>query len=247
MNKSFLSQSFLLILCFTLLACKQGATDSDKILDAQSCLDKASADEAEDCVAKVDGINSQAADLIRCSGKFVGEGFSDPSKLSTAMANLTNSGNGTNGSTAMIAALAFTAESTETDNSNSAQDAFNFCTSAKAKGLILLAGLSQTATVLASLSASIDLSNPSSITGTNLQTAMSALIGNPTASAAVGNAVVSMYSSNCTSGNSTTGNFCSQFQSVIDSTSGGTSNPSAVGDKLMTCYTTPATPGCSGF
>lgn len=242
------TQKYILsLLVLVLVNCKQSATNADKILDAQTCLDTSSAAGATECVAKVDGIDSQAADLIRCSGKFVGEGFNDSSKLSAALANISTSGSGATGSTAMIAALAFTSKATESANSTSAQEAFTYCTKAKAKGLILLAGLSQTATVIGQLSATIDLSNPSSITGANLQTAMGTLASDPTAQAAVGNAVVSMYNANCTGTNTTTGNFCQQFSSSIGVVSGGTSNPSGVGAQIMTCYSNPAAAGCTGF
>lgn len=196
---------------------------------------------------KVDGIESQGAYLIRCVGKFMTEGFGNSNKIPAALDALKSGGNGTTGSTSMIAALAFTAQSTEAANAASAQATLDYCTKAKSKGLVFLAGLSQTSTLLASLSASIDLSNPSSINGTNLLAAMTVLAGNPAAQAAVGGAVVSMYESNCSTGQTTTGNYCEQFQSAVSTVSGGTTNPAGIGQQIMLCYTAPTTPGCSGF
>lgn len=243
-----LRNSLILILTLTsFAACKQGAKDADKILDAQNCLNGASPGQADDCVAKVDGIESEAAYLIRCVGEFVDEGYGNSSKIATAIDNLKNQGEGSAGSTAMIASLAFTAVAgDEAANAANAKKAFGYCTTAKSKGLIFLSGLAQTSTVLASLSGSIDLSNPASLTGANLQAAMTALAGNPEAQAAVGTAIVSIYETNCVNG-TTTGSFCEQFSSVVSNVNGGTSNPAGIGQQIMTCYTNNSTPGCTGF
>lgn len=225
---------------FVLVSCSK-EKDIDKIADAQSCLDSASTSDVDTCVSKVDGLSSQGAFLIRCVGKFMKEGFNNPSKIAGAVSNL-NGGQGSSQSTAVMAALAFKAESTSALNSTSAQQAFTYCTEANSKGLILLSGLAQTATVLADLG----LGSTSNLSGTDLKNLMGTLQGNTTATTAVGSAVVSIYQSNCTSGNTTTGNFCQQFSSAIDSV-GGTSNPASLGAKIMECYNNPAASGCTGF
>ncbi len=228
-------------LSFVLVSCSK-EKDIDKISDAQSCLDKASSSDVDTCVAKVDGLSSQGAFLIRCVGKFMKEGFTSPSKIAGAISNL-NGGSGSTQSTAVMAALAFKAESTSALNSASAQQALNYCNIANSKGLILLAGLSQTATVLADLG----LGSTTNLSGTDLKNLMGTLQGNTTATTAVGSAVVSIYETNCTSGNSTTGNFCQQFSSAVTAVSGGTSNPAGIGAKIMECYNNPAASGCTGF
>lgn len=245
--RKYLSKQFLLFavssvaLSFVLVSCSK-EKDIDKISDAQTCLDTATASEVDACVAKVDGLSSQGASLIRCVGKFMKEGFTSPSKIAGAISNL-NGGSGSNQSTAVMAALAFKAESTSALNSASAQQALTYCNEASSKGLILLAGLSQTATVLADLG----LGSTTNLSGDALKTLMGTLQGNTVATTAVGTAVVSIYQTNCTSGNTTTGNFCQQFSSAVTSVSGGTSNPAAVGAKIMECYNTPTAEGCTGF
>lgn len=240
---SFLAGVFIL----TLSSCKQGPKDSDKILDAQNCLDSATAATVETCVQKVEGMDSQGAYLIRCVGKFVSEGFSNSSKIGTALDALKAGGNGASGSTSMIAALAFTSQSTESANATSAETTLDYCNKAKSKGLVFLAGLAQTSTLLASLSAGIDLSDPSTINGANLLAAMTALAGNPVAQTAVGSAIVSIYESSCAPGQVTTGNYCEQFQSAVGAVSGGITNPAGIGQQIMTCYNDPTADGCSGF
>ena len=219
-----------------------GRKDIDKIADAQSCLDTAKASEAEACVSKVDGLDSEGANLIRCVGKFVKEGFNESTKLANAVAQLSSGGNGTNGSTAMMAALAFKNEATTALNYASAQTTFNYCTSAKAKGLILLSGLIQTANTVAHLGGG----NLATLTGTDIQTLMGTLVNDPVAQAAVGSAVAGIYTSNCGNGQTTNGNFCAQFESVVTAV-GGIGNTSAIGQKVMFCYTNPTDPTCAGF
>lgn len=219
-----------------------GRKDIDKIADAQSCLDTAKASEADACVSKVDGVDSEGAHLIRCVGKFVKEGFNESTKLANAVAQLSSGGNGANGSTAMMAALAFKNEATSALNYASAQTTFNYCTNAKAKGLILLSGLIQTANTVAYLGGG-DLAT---LDGTDIQTLMGTLVNDPTAQAAVGSAVSGIYTSNCGNGQTTNGNFCAQFESVVTA-AGGIQNTAAIGQKVMFCYTNPNDPSCTGF
>lgn len=224
-------------------------TDADKIADAQSCLDAATASEADMCVSKVDGIESEGAYLIRCSGKFVKEGFNSPTKLASALANISGDNNaGADGSLAMMSALAFTAESTSALNAASASETISYCTKANSKGLIFLAGLTSTATSLWSIGESLSLTGGTPPTAAELEQLMNDLVSNPDAQAAVGTAVVAIYESGCTGTNSSVpGNYCEQFQSAVGNVSGGTSNPTAIGQQIMTCYTNPAAAGCTGF
>lgn len=230
----------LLTTTFSLVGCG-GAKEVDKIADAQNCLDNAAPADVSACVAKVDGLESQAAYLIRCVGKFAKEGFNSPTKIANAMGSISNN-SGSSGSTAMMAALAFQAESSSSLNASSAQEALSLCTQAKAKGLILLAGLASTATTLSALAGQ----NPSTLTGTDLQNLMGTLLNNPAAETAVGAAVTSIYSANCTNNSTTAGSFCTQFDSAV-SRVGGITETSAIGHQIMTCYNNPAAAGCSGF
>ncbi|PIS10039.1 MAG: hypothetical protein COT73_11555 [Bdellovibrio sp. CG10_big_fil_rev_8_21_14_0_10_47_8] len=237
-NQNALLFSVLALCSALILASCGGAKDIDKISDAQSCLDNATAAEAANCVEMVNGIESQGAYLIRCVGKFVKEGYTSPSKIADALSEI-NAGSGATASTSMIAALAFTAESTTTLNYESSEQALTYCTTAQSKGLIFLAGLAQTASVINYLAGSV-------LSGADLQTNMATFASDPIAQAAVGTAVVAMYASNCSTGQSTAGSYCDQFSSAID-TAGGTSNTSAIGLQAMTCYSNPAAAGCTGY
>ncbi len=225
-------------------------TDADKIADAQSCLDRATAPEAAACVSKVDGLESEGAYLIRCAGKFVKEGFNNATKLSGALANISGDNNGgATGSLAMMSALTFTTESTPALNAASSDEAAEFCTKSKSKGLIFLAGLTKIATSMWSVAEALSLTGSGTPpTAAELATLMTNLAGNTEAQTAVGSAVVAIYDSSCNTSNvSAPGNYCQQFRSAVTTVSGGTDNPAGIGQQLMLCYTTPTAPGCSGF
>ncbi|MEZ0391752.1 MAG: hypothetical protein ACAH59_06025 [Pseudobdellovibrionaceae bacterium] len=217
-----------------------GPKDVDKIADAQACLDRATASEADECVSKVDGLESEGAYLIRCAGKFVKEGFNDPAKLTSVMSAI-DSDTGTNGSTSLMAGLAFKAESSTSLNFDSANEAFNYCTTANSKGLITLSGFAKTSSYFAKISNDTDLS------GAEIQALMAANANDPVAQEAVGTVVAAIYETNCTNDQSTMGAYCEQFESALENIPGGLENPTELGKQIMLCYSAPTTPGCSGF
>jgi hypothetical protein len=242
MTKAFSSTLvFALVLWsgFALTGC--GPTDADKISDAQTCLNSATPDEADTCVAMVAGIDSASASLIRCSGAFIKQGFGDGTKISDALQQL-NGGSGASQSIAMIAELAFGYEANTADNLTDAQNALSECNASGSPGLIFLAGIASTATQTAQVVGA----DPSTLTSTDVTNALTTIASgsDPAAAATVGNAALTIYNTSCGDGNTTAGNYCQQFESVIQSV--GT-DPNSVGQFLATCYTTPSTSGCQGF
>jgi hypothetical protein len=229
--------------CWTMAGC--GPTDADKISDAQSCLNMTSPAGAPACVAMVAGIVSQDASLIRCSGAFIQEGFGDASKIASALTNIDNDPTST-GSMAMMAVLAFQGSTDVNLNLTTAQSAQTECANSGSPGLIFLSGVALTATQAVALFPGI--SDPTNVTPADIQTGLTNLADNaadPATQAVVGNAVLSMYDVSCQNGSSNTaGNYCEQFQSVIDQVG---SAPADIGKFLATCYITPATAGCQGF
>jgi hypothetical protein len=243
--KTLLSTSIVCLLGLALVGCGK-ETDADKIADAQYCLDYSDSTNVDQCLTKIEGLQSEGANLIRCGAAFIKEGYSSPTKLSTALTNISSGSGGSSGAatTAVIAALAFTTKSNATDNATFALDTYNTCVKSKSNGLILLAGLSLTSTTLWSLGLSGSSTPP---TAAQLQTLMGTLASNPSAAATVGDAAVTMYQTNCATSNSAPGSMCAQFQSAVNTVPGGTSNPSGVGTQLLTCYSNPNASGCSSF
>jgi hypothetical protein len=235
--------SISLLAGFFLLTACGSAKEADIIADAQNCLDHATSETVGQCVSKVDGMESQAAYMIRCSGKFVKEGFNEPTKLAGVLTNIAGGNTGSDGSTGMMAALAFKAESTSALNSASAKEAFGYCTQAKSAGLTLLSGLTKTASVLGDLGL-----GTTTITGDQLQALMGTLQNDPVAQEAVGTAVVAIYNSSCAAPDqTTTGAYCEQFRSAVTALPSGVSDPAALGQQIMKCYNDPTLPGCTGF
>lgn len=129
-------KQILAILSSLLLISSCAQKDSDKIGDAQACLDKAKTSaQANTCIAKVSGINSSSADGIRCAGKFIGEGFSDPQKYISALNNLSGGG----GVTGLMSALSFSSQNDITTDTDNAETTFGFCANSGGKGATLLA------------------------------------------------------------------------------------------------------------
>lgn len=233
----------ILTVCFsTLLLTACSEKEADLIADAQSCLDTATAATAASCVAKVDGIESKGAYLIRCVGKFVEEGFNDPQRIKSAMEQIDGGGEATE-SLAMMTVMAFKSSATKSVNETNATAAFNHCNRGASKGLILLSSLARTATTVASLAASVP--NPQNMTPAELDAAMNEVKNNPAAQEAVGQAAVAVYNTSCVNNSGeTTGNFCTQFQAAIDANGGSTNG---IGQFIMNCYANPMTVGCDGF
>jgi hypothetical protein len=236
-------KNFVLIFFAISLASCSKRSDSDKIQAAQSCLDTATTATWSECMTIVEGLESAGASNIRCVAKFIQQGFGSPLKLKDLIDAISNQ-SGSSESAAIMSTLAFTASSDMSVNNSNAQEAFGYCKSSGSPGLILLSSFSQIATsvgYLASLTSG-QLNDPA-----QLLTAIGTLQNDPAAQAAVGSAAVAMYESNCSGSNaSQNGDLCAQLSSGVQS-AGGTSNPSAVGAKILACYANPNAAGCSGF
>lgn len=232
---------------FILTSCAQ--KDSDKIGDAQACLDKAkTATQANTCIAKVEGIESASADGIRCAGKFIGEGFSDPQKYLTALNNLSGGG----GVSGLMGALSFTSESEITADTDNAELTFGYCANSGGKGATLLAvfaylnnaiydfvSISGTA---GSCSASptgggYDFLTCASQNGPSAGLRMTYLLDAATADAgaqsvqsALGAAILVTYNTSCSAG-SITSEMCTTLSTAV---TGNTTNPRAIFTSFLT-------------
>ncbi len=130
---------FIILLALGLVACGK-EKDSDKVGNAQLCLDRLGSNstpaEVTECVSKVDGVETSSAYGLRCAGSFMKEGFLNPNKIISAMAQL-NGGSG--GTTNFMQLITFTsAANIATDTANSST-AFDYCLRGEGKGSTLLA------------------------------------------------------------------------------------------------------------
>jgi hypothetical protein len=209
-----------------LAAC--GRKDIDKVGDAQNCLDTSSRSNVSTCVEKVAGLETPGSYVIRCAASFISEGFDDVTRLTTALSNMTNSGTGASGvsaSVAVMGVLAFKNGGSTAQNLANATLAQTYCAKSGSKGLILLASIASFATTVLGYAA-----DPSSILN-GLATAKDSTA----AQALVGTAVLAAYTSNCTSGQTSNQQFCSQFTSVVGS-AGTDTSAACIGKQAMYYY-----------
>jgi hypothetical protein len=234
--------TLLLLFSTTLISCGK-ETETDKIADAQACLDKATSANVSACVAKVEGLNSKGANLIRCVGTFVKQNLGSPSALAQIFTALdSNGGGGGDGTVAVMQAITFKANAGgPTPNAQDISDsnyAASICNQSNSPGLGMLSTLTVTATAVSSLG---DINNPSTFTDCAND------VGNCTAQQkeAIGFAIQVAYESNCSNGGSSLGDVCLQLDSVIQA-SGGSNE--ALADTLMRCLAGTLPPAtCQGF
>ncbi len=129
----------------TTLSCSK-TTDLDKVGEAEYCLDKATPATALDCVAKVDGIISPAADNIRCAGTFLYEKLTDTQNLLDAMDALAESTS--DPIETFMGFLIFNEQSTKLANKAKAAEAFDYCLNSGGKASTLIASFTYLATSL---------------------------------------------------------------------------------------------------
>jgi hypothetical protein len=216
----------LIFLSMLLASC--GRKDIDKVGDAQNCLDTSSRTNVSQCVDMVAGLETSGSYVIRCAATFIQEGFDDVTRLTSALSNMTNSGTGGSGVTASVSVmsvLAFKNGGSTTQNLANATLAQSYCAKSGSKGLILLSSIASFATTVLGYA-----SDPTSIL-TGLSTAKD----NATAQALVGTAVLAAYTTNCSAGQTSNQQFCSQFSSVVAS-SGSDTSAACVGKQAMYYY-----------
>jgi hypothetical protein len=137
---------FLIAMVILIAGCSK-QSDSDKVGDAQICLNSASTSaQVNSCLEKVEGLETTAAYATRCNGAFIREGFANPSKYSSAFSNL--SGGSSTATMDFMGFIMFASQSTIAANSVNATSAFNNCFLSGAKGTTLIAAMGGVATTM---------------------------------------------------------------------------------------------------
>jgi hypothetical protein len=227
--------------------CEQ--SEDTAIASARDCLDHSTTStEVNACMAKIDGIESSEAYLLRCSGAFVSQGFTGE-RLANAFDQLKkDSGSGSSSTTAVaMAYFVFKgANATDTNGARTAADtAYNYCTRAGVRSMQRLAVLAQMATTVATVTGDLtQFLNPTSMTSSQLETAitnaLTAAVSDPSAPAAIGNLAVTANETYCNAGSSfATSDICKQLDTAL-----AQSTPQAIGQLLLTCLQDPHATGC---
>jgi hypothetical protein len=211
-------------------------TDADKIGDAQLCIDKATAATVNSCLSKIEGIETPAANVLRCSAGFIEEGFDQADRLISSLEELDSGGEGSAG---LMSLIAFKSKSGGSLNKAFASATAQYCLKSGQKGLSLLGTLAKSATILAAL---VDgaLSSISTIDPADIRLEITALLNDaaandPTALATVndiGAAVAATYQIAC-SGSASTSDMCREMVEAIDTNGVDINDSEAVGQEIL--------------
>lgn len=218
----------LLLACFSLFACQGTNPDEAAIVEAQNCLDKLGISNptgAAACVAKLDGIDTPQASMLKCAAIFIKQGFSNPTRLSQVAEQMKSSGgSGSSGTANVIGLLAFTGADASTD----AQGAIEFCEKSGSKGMTMLASLASVATTANGFSNVVDECAGDNPDPADCATAVKDGICNAN-SAELGQVAIVTYATSC-QGSDITNPMCEVYKDVTNS--GTDSDATSVGNKL---------------
>lgn len=226
-------------------------TDSDKIAEAQNCVDKSTPTTSVSCLDKISGLESAGAYNLRCSAMFIQEGFNDGSKIVNAFKSIDPKAGGTGASNMQnfMGILAFSSQANISTDYTNIINTYSYCYKSGSKGALMLAAYAYLANGLYSYFRSADTSNTSCPSAPSsgvypLGTCMASAGSNASVKTAVENAIDTnassgssaaslqttfgavlrtVYAVNCT-GSSTNSSLCSSLTSAVNSGSGATSD-----------------------
>lgn len=223
-------------LSFFMTGCSMEKDEDRKIASALSCLDTAkNSTDSDSCQAKVDGMDSQQASLIRCSANLIAQGVTG-SRLASAFSQL-NKTPGTGTQTSQMLSFLVFAKNLPL---NTADLTYTNCTKSGVQSVSGLASMIQAATTVASLAGTLDGSNldPSSpsFNSAQLTTLANTLYSDNSASATekkstIGQVALTAQSSLCGTGSSLNNqDVCKRLNSAITS---GNGNAAQIGQALL--------------
>lgn len=210
-----------------LSACSE--KDVDKVGDAQNCIDTATNANVTKCLDKIKGINTPAAYAIRCSAKFIEEGFDEPSRFVTAFQQLDNSSGSGSSTLGFMGVLAFSSNSDWTTNETNANLAMEYCEKSESPGMITLAGAAKIATSMAKIASSVLDGN---LSQADMEAALTSCTGDTTCQTAIGSATIAIYNSSCSGDTKTNKDFCADIEGAITNAGVSADDPAAVGAAL---------------
>jgi hypothetical protein len=205
--------SLLASLTLAALLSSCGPKEADKVGEAQLCLDTAVQGQATACLEKIDGIDTAAANTLRCSAGFIDEGFTQPTRFQNAFDQL--SSGGSSATEGFLSVLSFQSKATPALNLAYATQTYGYCVKSGAKGFMLLGSMANTATNLA------NFANTITPDAAGITTAITNLVADPTNPAnapvvsAIGAAISTTYTASCQTGQKADASLCSQLDSAL--------------------------------
>lgn len=201
-------------------ACAAPQSEKDLLLEAQFCMDKASATEVSGCVDKISHIRNEAASALRCAAGFIREGLTSPENLSQAIDALSD---GNSDPITLLGVLKMSSDSV-------AEQTAAECNASKKSSYMLLGAMSRSSTKLgtvlgdasvdcktlgltplqcsvANVQAGIDelvATNPANLTGPEIEAAITT----------IGDTVAMVYDTSC-SGSGTKDDICKMIDDAL--------------------------------
>jgi hypothetical protein len=190
-------------------------SESDKIADAQDCLDRSQPGDALACLEKVDGMVTPASDLIRCSAYFIDQGFSDPSRLSQVVEQLNGDSGGDTATIAILSFMAFSSSKYDlATNFRFSETAFGACERSKSKGLLYLSSMSRIATAAMNIIPGYDPTTGVPPTETEIRNAI-CTSPSSTTNIVIGTAAQTAYDQNCRGKDISKDPICTQYAEAV--------------------------------
>ena len=219
----------------SLAGCSMEKNDDRQIASALSCLDSAqTSTDADNCQAKVAGLDSQQASLIRCSANLIAQGVTG-TRLASAFSQLNKAPASGTQSSQMLSFLVFS-KSLPLDT---ADLTYSNCTKAGVQSVAGLASMIQAATTIASVAgtfgvdpATLDPSSPS-FNSAALTTLANNLYssGDNTKKAVIGQVAITAAASLCGAGSSLTSqDVCKRLTAAI---AAGNGDNATIGNSLL--------------
>jgi hypothetical protein len=248
MNVNFFGREMVLIFlifCCVFVINSCGPKQADDIADAQACLNQAVASEVDECLTKIDGIETVAAYGLRCAGAFIKEGFLDPTVFIDSLNSIGDSGLTSSGFAQAMGLITFNNETSIAANNANAEAAFNVCYLSEGKATTFLASFGYFSTAIAlygSLQPDGDYNNsdsPSVLAGKlaiALATAVldteDTTLGKANLKTAIGSIIISTYQLSCSGATQIDEATCAKFESAIKTPS-TSSEARVVGDRFI--------------
>ena len=210
-------------------ACKKA--NNDDVAEAQACLDHTNAAGALSCMDKVAGVNSEAADLVRCSAIMIYESFASPVKIANIATQMQNSSGSGTASSVAIGLLVFSEGSGSSSALDMANQAFSYCLASQSKGMLLLASMALIATTIdsvggATVAADCDSTAPGYSAATCQAAVQTSVCSADTNT--LGNTAISAYQQSCSNSSQQNSSVCKQYSTVTN----GSTDPATVGASL---------------
>lgn len=234
-----------LIFCSVFVINSCGPKQADDIADAQACLNQAVASEVDECLTKIDGIETAAAYGLRCAGAFIKEGFLDPTVFIDSLNSIGDSGLTSSGFAQAMGLITFNNETSIAANNANAEAAFNVCYLSEGKATTFLASFGYFSTAIAlygSLQPAGDYNNsdsPSVLAGKLLGALVIAVSDNADTTpgkanleTAIGSIIISTYQLSCSGATQIDEATCAKFESAIKTPS-TSSEARVVGDRFI--------------